>query len=73
MTIKMKTGGGTFLLLFALAACDTVPYNPSAYHQTDATTGSLLSGTDTGVSQNGNIGDNPSISTNAGSGASAGK
>ena len=73
MTTKTMTGGAAFLLLFALAACDSGPYDPSAHRRADAPTGSLLSGTDTGVDQNGNIGGNPSISTNAGSGAGAGK
>ena len=71
MTIKMMTGG-TFLLLFALAACDTGPYDPAAHHQADASTGSLLSGTDTGVNANGSVAD-PSISNNFGGGAAGGK
>ena len=50
--------------LLALAACDNT-YTPSAHHRADASTGSLLSGTDTGADTNASGGD-PSISSNRG-------
>ena len=50
--------------MLMLAACDNT-YTPSAHHQADASTGSLLSGTDTGVNPNGS-GSDPSISSNRG-------
>ena len=51
--------------LFGLAACDST-YTPSAHRHDDASTGSLLSGTDTGVNPNGSMND-PSIKSNFGS------
>lgn len=56
------------LLSLPLAACDAGSYNPSAHRQDDASTGSLLSGTDTGANGNGSISD-PSIRSNTGAGA----
>lgn len=51
--------------LAGLAACDST-YTPSAHHHDDASTGSLLSGTDTGVNPNGSMND-PSLRSNFGS------
>ncbi len=56
--------------MLALAACDNT-YTPSAHHQADASTGSLLSGTDTGANLNGSGGD-PSISSNRGASSGGG-
>ncbi len=61
--MPIRTMSGAFLLLFALAACDAGPYDPSAHRQADASTGSLLSGTDTGANGNGSLND-PSIRSN---------
>ena len=51
------------VLLFGLAACDTGPYTPSAHRNAEASTGSMLSGTDTGANGSGNLND-PSIRSN---------
>jgi hypothetical protein len=53
--------------LAGLAGCDT-SYTPGAHHQDAASTGSMLSGTDTGVNADGNT-NNPSITSNLGNGA----
>lgn len=63
-------GTASLVCLLALAACDN-SYTPSAHHQADASTGSLLSGTDTGVNANGGVND-PSITNNAGGAAAGG-
>ena len=52
--------------LLGVAACDNT-YTPSAHHHDDASTGSLLSGTDTGVNPNTGLND-PSVKSNFGSG-----
>ncbi len=64
--------GGTASLigLLALGGCDNT-YTPSAHHQAAASTGSLLSGTDTGANANGGVND-PSITSNAGGAAAGG-
>ena len=36
-----------------LAGCDAGPYTPNAHRSSDASTGSMLSGTDTGANDNG--------------------
>ena len=61
---SMIAEAASVVFLLALAACDNT-YTPSAHHQADASTGSLLSGTDTGVNAHGGVGD-PSITNNAG-------
>ena len=48
------------LCLLMLAGCDNT-YTPSLHHQADASTGSRLQGTDTGVNPSGSIGGAPSI------------
>ena len=53
------------VMLASLAACDTGPYTPSAHRDAEASTGSMLSGTDTGVNANGSMND-PSIRSNFG-------
>ncbi|NPD65382.1 hypothetical protein HN018_17190 [Lichenicola cladoniae] len=50
--------------LLGITACDNT-YTPSMHHQDAASTGSMLSGTDTGVNANGNTND-PSITSNLG-------
>lgn len=67
---------GRYVLVLVLpllaAACDAGPYDPSAHHHSeDASTGSLLPGTDTGVNPNGGVGD-PSIRSSIGAGAPGG-
>ncbi len=61
MPVKLAAVG--IALLFGLSACDTGSYTPSAHHDAEASTGSLLSGTDTGANGNGNFND-PSIRSN---------
>ena len=56
--------------LLVLVGCDNT-YTPSAHHQASASTGSLLSGTDTGANANGGVND-PSITNNAGGAAAGG-
>ena len=46
MFIRTTIGAG---LLLALAGCDTGPYDPAAHRQAETSTGSRLSGVDTGV------------------------
>ncbi len=55
--------------LLALAGCDST-YTPSVHHEAEASTGSRLSGIDTGVSTNG--ASDPSITNNAGGPGGAG-
>ena len=64
----IKSIGLMALMSLALSACDTGPYNPSARHQADSSTGSMLSGADTGVNNNGSLSDT-SIGSNKGFGA----
>ena len=54
------------LSLLCLAACDNT-YTPGAHRGDQASTGSLLSGTDTGANTGGNTND-PSITSNLPSG-----
>ncbi len=69
--IRTSTAGAAIAVcLLALAGCDNT-YTPSAHHQAEASTGSLLSGTDTGANGNGGTND-PSIRGNAGGPASYG-
>ena len=63
MSIKPAVAAAGIALLSSLAACDTGPYTPSAHHQAEASTGSMLSGTDTGANGNGNLND-PSVRSN---------
>lgn len=53
-----------FGCVLGLSACDNT-YTPGIHHQEAASTGSMLSGTDTGVDANGNT-NNPSITSNLG-------
>lgn len=55
--------------LSGVSGCDNT-YTPSAHHQEAASTGSLLSGTDTGLSTNGM--NDGSIKSNAGSASGEG-
>lgn len=48
----------------ALSGCDSGTYTPSRHAGADIPTGSLLSGGDTGISDNGSIANNPSIRSN---------
>ena len=66
MMNKIIAGAVSIACLLGLAACDAT-YTPSAHHQDDASTGSLLSGTDTGVNPNSGMSD-PSVRSNSGSG-----
>ncbi len=56
--------------LLGIAGCDNT-YTPGMHHQDTASTGSMLSGTDTGVNANGNT-NNPSITSNLGNGSRGG-
>ena len=55
------------LLPLAIAGCDSGPYDPSAHRHTDSSTGSLLSGADTGANLNDRMAD-PSFAGHAGDG-----
>ncbi len=66
MTNKVIAGVLGIACLLGVAGCDNT-YTPSAHHQDDASTGSLLSGTDTGVNPNTGLND-PSVKSNFGSG-----
>ena len=63
------TGAAIVVCMLALAGCDNT-YTPSTHHQANASTGSLLSGTDTGANANG--ANDPSITSNAGGAAAGG-
>lgn len=69
MTNKVVAVMAGLVCLFGVAACDDT-YTPSMHHQEAASTGSMLSGTDTGVNGNG-MGD-ASIKSNAGGPAAYG-
>lgn len=56
--------------LLNIAGCDNT-YTPGAHHQDSASTGSMLSGTDTGVDANAST-NNPSITSNLGNGSGSG-
>ena len=63
MTSKIIASAAGAACLLALAACDTT-YTPGAHHFAgDASTGSHLSDTDTGVGANTGL-DTPSLTTN---------
>lgn len=64
MMNKVVAGLAGVACLLGVVACDNT-YTPSAHHQDSASTGSMLSGTDTGVNANGNSND-PSITSNLG-------
>jgi hypothetical protein len=66
MMNKVVAGAVGIACLLGVAACDNT-YTPSAHHQDNASTGSLLSGTDTGVNPNTGMND-PSVKSNFGSG-----
>ncbi|WP_428374834.1 hypothetical protein [Lichenicoccus sp.] len=66
MMNKVIAGVASIACLLSVAACDNT-YTPSAHHQDAASTGSLLSGTDTGANPNGTMND-PSLKSNFGSG-----
>lgn len=51
----MKSLALLAILAPVLCACDTGPYDPSAHRHADASTGSMLSGADTGTEQNGSL------------------
>ncbi len=63
MFTKIAVAAASVVMLTGLAACDAGPYTPSAHRDAEASTGSMLSGTDTGVNANGNMND-PSIRSN---------
>lgn len=53
----IKLWPGLLLMLpLAMAGCDAGPYDPAAHRHVDASTGSMLSGTDTGADTSGNVG-----------------
>ena len=56
------------LVAISVSACDAGPYDRTARHDDGASTGSLLSGTDTGVNANGAI-SNTGIGSNKGFGS----
>ena len=66
MTSKIVAGVIGAACLLSVSACDST-YTPGAHHSEAASTGSLLSGTDTGANGNGGISD-PSINSNTGGG-----
>lgn len=54
-----------FLMLpLALSGCDRGPYDPSAHRQAEASTGTMLSGTDSGANLDANMNNNPSMRSN---------
>lgn len=61
---KVIAGVAAVACMLAVAACDNT-YTPSMHHQEAASTGSMLSGTETGVGP-GNGTNSPSINSNAG-------
>ena len=60
----MIAAAAGIVCLLAVAGCDNT-YTPSAHHQADVSTGTRLSGTDTGVSPSGGVND-PAINANPG-------
>lgn len=65
--IKMLLASVIFLLPLLLSGCDPEPYDAAAHQRANAaSTGSSLSGVDTGADLNGH-GSDPSLRTNFGS------
>ncbi len=54
--IKLWLPGVLLMLPLAVAGCDAGPYDPAAHWHVDSSTGSMLSGTDTGADTNGSVG-----------------
>lgn len=62
--IKLFASTMVIVLPLALSGCDTGTYTPSAHRSADASTGSMLSGVDTGMDPGTGL-SNPSVRSNS--------
>ncbi len=61
--IKLLLSSAFLMLPLAISGCDRGPYDPSAHHHADASTGTMLSGHESGADVNANM-NNPSTRSN---------